>query len=804
MSQAISGLANRRLGLMRSPRARRWALGAGVVILILVILAPSAARWIIRRRLEAMVADQLNAQLHIDSLTFSFPYEVDVRGASLVSAGPGGKSVALLSVPRLDLKLARFPLRPGPLVIQSLMIDHPAIHLLRTREGLVGRRGLTKQAQTAQPKNWKLSDMFQLRRVAITGGRVTYQDLSRPRTRPLVWKGLSIDLRTAPQSGADYAFHFVAHNQPLASLDASGQANIDTLLLRVEKCVLSIDVNPAAPSSALPPEYQQDVASHDLHGTLVLDTSAVLPLMDLAHSKYRSTLKLQRARFRFSGSSDPLEKVSATLQLADGAGHPWLALESVDASDAGNLLHLAGGKLTVDPATRTWNLSRLSGTLRGPAGMRLGGGRPMQASGELAFVLDAHGPLDSTDIRKMTADLRLVPRDLSVRSIDMAQPIAQFTPATLSLRDGFVEAHQLRAAFGNDVWYVKRARVDLAALPSRLLLDDLEGCLTFGAPRARYPRAVEQYLAQAEPGGPWFFDGSASLGLLPRTAADYRFVVHTARGRLALTGHHLPLYAINTVVTATPERILVDRFEAGAFRGDVRLTGQVLLGKSPRYAFDGQARAVDLGGLARGLSAPGEKPLPLSGRANVTMHGSGAFPDHGQTADLFNAAGEFEVHQGDFWQIPVMKAIADSAQVRSAMTVSEAAGTYRISRGAVHLGHAAVSAPALGVDGSGDVRFDGRMNLSVIATVGGNWGEKIDLGDNGVASGILNKVQNSLNAATRQALYDVRIEGTPARPIVKTIPSPFLSKQATNFLGFLQSQSKPGGLLGFVRQQPRQ
>src|SRR5258707_238484 len=76
---------------------RRWlkwtAGGLVALILLLFIGAPLVARRIVRSRLQQMIASKVNAELRIGSLSYKFPFGVDVENAELVSTGPEGQSL---------------------------------------------------------------------------------------------------------------------------------------------------------------------------------------------------------------------------------------------------------------------------------------------------------------------------------------------------------------------------------------------------------------------------------------------------------------------------------------------------------------------------------------------------------------------------------------------------------------------------------------------------------------------------------------------------------------------------------------
>jgi uncharacterized protein involved in outer membrane biogenesis len=226
---------------VRVPRSRKRVARIGLAVatglLLAYFITPVVLRHLLRTRLQSMIADQLNAELRIGGLSYSFPYAVDLTDAELLTPGPDGKPLEMLRVPHLALSLARSPLRGGPLVIQSVQIDDPSIHLIKAGDGVVGRRSPAKPENpgpdSRSQRQWKLSQMFQLRRLALHGGTVIYEDRSLAHTRPLVWKNLNVNLDTAPESGSQYGFHFIADNAPLATLDAMGKADIDEFLLRL-------------------------------------------------------------------------------------------------------------------------------------------------------------------------------------------------------------------------------------------------------------------------------------------------------------------------------------------------------------------------------------------------------------------------------------------------------------------------------------------------------------------------------------------------------------------------------------------
>jgi len=790
---------------MRILGRRTWRIAsiAAAIFVVAALVLPAFIRRLIRTRLQSMIAAQLNADLQIGGLSYSFPYGVDLTDATLITHISQSGDLELLRVGHLGLRLARSPLRSGPLVVESLMIDAPSIHLIRDKTGIIGRRGLTREAAPPQAVSGsspasKLSQMFQLRRLILHGGQVIYEDRTHPAAQPLVWKNLNVNLDTDPRSGSQYAFHFVADDAPLAQLDAAGAADIDSLVLELSRCTLAVSVDPSQKQSALPPEYQESLSALALRGGLKLSTTATLPLTDLGHSRYDTTLEIGPASARLPQWPTPLDHLAASVRCTNGAGRPELRLTSLDIASGGDAAHLAGGLIELGPRTLNWVLSGLTGRID------LSSGTASPARGSLEMSLSGSGPASARDLRRINAEFHLVPHNLAVKVPQLAQPLDQFTEAAVVLRDGVVSVQRLRAAFGTDLWYVRQATIDVTDLPRAIAVRDAQGAITFGTPRATYPPLVEKQLTQVQPAGPWFFEATGQLPLSDHVRPDYHVLIHTDRGRLTVSDYHIPLYNVHTQIAADPAAVQIQQFEAGTLRGNVRLDGRVDLVNQTRYDLNAVLRGVDLRELGRLTATPGSKATPLSGVGNLTLHAVGPIPkDKSPLLDSATADGELEVRHGDFWRIPVMKSIADSANIRSALTVGEAAAVFSVNRGTVHLRRAAASAPLLGVEGSGAFDFKGNLNLNVIATPLGQWSDKLDLGDRGIVNHLLGTIQQGVNLATSQALYQIHVGGTVAHPDARPVPVPFLSRQTFQLFSFLKSNAGNSGLLDFLKQQPQ-
>ncbi len=802
-----------------TPRGRRWRR---VLVVLLVVCAVvwfgsgPVLRRVVRWRLQALVADELNARFDIGHLSYTYPYGVVVTDASLVTQTPEGQPLELLGIGRLDLQLAKPPFGKGPLVVQSLVIENPSIHLIHTQDGIVGRKSLVKPGDEVSPDissldsqraKWKLSDIFQLTHLGLQGGQAIYEDRTTPDAAPLVWKNLNVNLDTKKDATGSYAFKLAVDNAPLATLDASGSANLDDLILKIESCALTVGVDPNMKESALPAALQTPLRKWDARGSLSLNLSGTAPLHDLKSSVYRCSLEMNSASGRVPGWNTTLDSLTFKI-IADGVPHgrPTVRIDNFAAVANDARFRLQNVVATADPATMTWQLSGMRGeidpgrTRRAVPPQWRDAIQKLQLGGWLEFVIDANGPIGSRDLRQYAGTLTLIPHDLTFVPPTLDQPLSGMDTMTLTLDKGKVTMAGVRGTCGDNLLFIKQGRVDLTDWPQKVRAEDLAGALTLGASHD-YPPAVAPALDLVNPVGPFFFHGFTSVDLSqPTVKLDYALQIHTARGRLTLKNPQLEIGSINTDIAVTPQRAVISKFQAATLDGTVSATGSVGLQDKMNAAIQADCRNIDLARLAALLAKPGEKPSPLSGRGVLTVDMTAPLADPSTPIEKGLAgSGEFEIRNGNFWQIPMMKSIA-KAMSKDSVTFGEAAGQFHIADGTIHFDRAVASAPILGVEGSGDVTFDGHLNFKGIADPLGNWSERVgDTGDGGVLAGVAATVQHGLNVATSHALYDVVVTGTTSDPHTTAVLAPFVTTKIQGLLSSARTES--GGLLATLHKQ---
>jgi hypothetical protein len=777
-------------------RVRVFSAGA-LIIVLLLLFGPAAAKPFVRAKLQSVIREQLNAELEIGSLAYDFPNGVSVFDARLVANDPQGKPVDLLTARRLSITLAGLPILPGPLRVRSIVIESPSVHLIETCDGLVGR-GLTDKPDAQE----KLSELFELQRLALIDGSIVYEDRTVSGAVPLVWRGFQIDLKTAARSTADYAFDVTAGAGNAATLAASGSLNIDDLLLHLDRCDVKVRVDPAkAEDSPLPASLQPLLRDYQVSGEIALGASGDVPIVDPHRANVTATLDLPRASGKLPGADAPLDELSMKLSMRAEplpAGPPAqqklgvlkVKLDQLLARGRETSVRVEGGNIVLNSTTNAWGASDLKLVID-PGKDRTCLPVPIRellerlnVSGQLLCTIDGSGPIGAgiDAIKQIDAQVKVEPQDLVVQPRELPLPLREFADATVRLSDGIATVENLRAGYGNDVLLISHAALRIEDLLHDLLrCDRLSGCITLAKQPATYPPPLTDYIAQAKPHGPFWFDGSVRCDLSRSDLApDYRIRITTDRGAISTRLHHIPLHNVNADLLVTPAAIEINRFDADVLSGKLWTNGHVDLGDSISYWARVRTRGIDLNTLAQFAVEPDEKPVTVSGELDLdmTLFGNGV---GGAALDHLRADGALRVLRGELLRVPVIDEIASAVGDSNLATVGEAGCTFKLEDRKIHVTDAAVGSPALGVRGSGDISFDGELALDVIATPLNDWDKKIRR-ENGSSvrnfvANVAGSVQEGMNKVTEKFLYRLRVGGTIEKPDVSVVAAPALQQQ---------------------------
>jgi hypothetical protein len=860
------------------PRRRRHRVLVGVLLLMVVawFVVPQLFVPMIRAKLQGMIAGHLDAKLHIGRLMYAPPFGGRARDVRLIGGGSAGAENAgteLLKVRKLDLKLARLPFREGPLVIQNITVHDPEVHLIRTADGrLVGMHKLIKPdsptAQATQPTSQpaatqpaeleierpeeaareaamaKLSDMFELRHFGIKGGRIVYEDRTRPGVQPVVWKDLSVGMQTTPRSKAVYGYTLEAHNGDLAKLKSRGLFDLDQLLLVLGSLHVEARTAYSEEESPLPAQVQRELRDHQVEGRVVLEADGRFPLREHRSSTFRAAIELRDASGYAPRWDATLDRLSVRLgvERTDAAGPMRLRIESCEAASGDSSARIDKAELLLDQEVNTWSIADVSGRIElgRETAVLPKRSRPVLtnvgARGEVQFTLAASGKLD-----RETGQYVLNPEDLTLlaypRNVSLQPP--KFSAPLRNIGGGgsvrkergsrVVVFQDLSFNYGGDPVILTSARLQLPAnlndLKRHTRVEEISGTIDFRRPGPRYPGKFGKVVDSLRPVGPfvigrdsWFAVAKVEPDLRARAdpasppaarrsrKGDWFFSVSTDSGSFTLTEDRIPLTNLRGDATVSNMLVDVRRLEADVLGGKITGTLQVTPGGS--RAFQGRAylRGIDLDAVSKVYILPETKDAKLTGEGNLDVEFAGSRPpDGGSPLEALRAAGEFEILRGHFWTIPVLGEIVRRAGGDREMTVGEAAGIFEIADRKIILRSAAVASPAVGVQGSGTITLDKQLDLNVVAAPLGDWKDKLRQTNVPVLSDVVGEaagaLQTIVNAATSELLYEFRITGKTSSPQVATVPVPALSDTAAALFSGMLREEKDRRLIESVRAQ---
>jgi hypothetical protein len=232
--------------------------------------------------------------------------------------------------------------------------------------------------------------------------------------------------------------------------------------------------------------------------------------------------------------------------------------------------------------------------------------------------------------------------------------------------------------------------------------------------------------------------------------------------------------------------------------------GGVVPGKGAAMTYDvrGWARDVDMKALGTLVSREHKEPKRLSGKGNANVHVWGTGKDltgRFTAADTVKADGRFEIIDGDFYDLAAVQEISRGAKVNDtneATTVGYAAGAFTIHDRVIDFSRVALSAPVLGVQGTGRATFDGDLDFDVVAAPLADWKDQLKRTNipivSDVAGEVLGGVQKLINTATKTLLYEFHVTGRVGEPKVTPVPVPVLTEGVAKLFGSMVRGERVG------------
>ncbi|MGD0389482.1 MAG: hypothetical protein ABSC42_11060 [Tepidisphaeraceae bacterium] len=368
--------------------------GAGLVLLgitltvIIVHKGPGTLQDWIGSQLQDIANSYLNPRLSFTDLAYEYPLTVSLRNLHLTADDPAhpGHTIDIIACAHAEVSLAEIPSVGKPIVIEKIALDEPlisAIAVAPRSKDFVGfsdliRGGTNSSSASSSGSSKKLSDVFRMRLVQITNGKIVY-DPRIEGTVPMTLDQINTLLNISPTDAGWYKLDTEIARKPVFDLQVKGQLNLDSFSVR------DVDVKMLADLSQhlgqdnrdfLPPELQALLKQYQASGKLSVELTGSMPVMDPMHGQVRASVKLDRANLTMGGLRIPVDNLDLETQFAGskvtvpslriGALGGWVDLSGSVALnerlDADLRLKIAGivpEKLLADPSLASASPARL-------------------------------------------------------------------------------------------------------------------------------------------------------------------------------------------------------------------------------------------------------------------------------------------------------------------------------------------------------------------------------------------------------------------------------------------------------------
>src|SRR5665213_3208581 len=834
-------------------KPRHWVRVVGIIVgglLLLAILASGIMGTVFRSRIQAAVAQNTGATLTVGYAWYLPPLGISLHGVRLAKTGADGREVELFTATRILLKLRERPREGHPLLIRRLAIDGPYVHIAREslvsgadgREVPAPRQKLisigtpaTNSSKPSEPKRPShpgppLSTKFQITDFEISNGQFTFEDRTGPRGAPIVME--NINVRALPHRASFNAYDFIlsADDPNCATIHSAGLVNVDSGILNIAQFKLRAKVAALITQAPVPRSLQASTHDRATDGALDIDGSATVPLRDPRAADFRATILLNDAQTLLPRVNLAIQHANAKLTVASthagGQRGASAVVEKLEMMAGKTLFHLDGATLAGDFQKGVWSIAKLQGRLD------VNGGVPaldrMRLRGRWAFTATASGPWHAppgvSPFASISHEIIAYPRDVSVQPRSYPLPVEHLNGGEVSLRGGVIRMRNLMASYGNDKLLLEQAHLTLddplqeqnvRDLARQIRVAAIVGTIQFHQPGPPYPAGLGKVIAQLRPSGDftigdgsWYAINRRLPGQFFKPKDDYFFRVSKAGGAFALTTHKVPLTGIRGDATVSPMLVDLTHFHAHSIDGTVDLVGTVVPAAPVRYEGEVGLYDIDLAKLSQTFDLREGTHGPLRGKAYVKARLIGAGQPLGRSpAAALAASGEFEVIGGNFGTLTIVRAAADKVAKPDDPLDGQAAGVFSIRNEVVTLKRCAVGNPTFGLEGSGTVGFDKRLNLHVAAAPLGDWRDALRQSNipiiDGIGSNIAGGIQQIFNGAQRVLLWDIHIEGTTAAPKVQTTPAPAITQPVAALFGQMLGGKKDRRLIDSVRDDQK-
>lgn len=345
-------------------RLLKWfGIVATTIVILLVVAGVGVWYWggayaqrIIHDKLQHIVSGHLNARLDMGEIAYVYPYGVTVKSVALI-AKQGDLEVTLASFEKLRLQLTELPFGDGPLRIESIDIDAPTLHVIQTRNGIVGETNLMRsEDEKRDRKAPKLSDVFVLKHLQLFDAKVQYEDYRKPDQLPLVWRDLHVQVNNQP-TGASHTFDLSANTGQVARINASGSADLDSWIVDLKKLQIQTTISTDQSKSPLPPEVTSILSRYQVSGQANVTIAGQFHLRNPDQSAVNLSLAVQQGKAILPSVPDPLEDLNLAVSSTYADGAVNFRLEQFEARFGKTGTSVQPFNILFSPASLQWTVS---------------------------------------------------------------------------------------------------------------------------------------------------------------------------------------------------------------------------------------------------------------------------------------------------------------------------------------------------------------------------------------------------------------------------------------------------------------
>ncbi|MFB3891926.1 MAG: AsmA-like C-terminal region-containing protein [Phycisphaerae bacterium] len=300
----------------------------------------------IEGQIRGIVQAYLNPQIEFQALVYEYPRTVRLAGLRLTSPDPDdpGKTVDIVTVAKLTMELAEIPKEGQPIRIQQLILDHPSLQLVvpAGREGkLVGFSDFIKQSaaatpQSAQPREVRLSEVFQITLLQLIEGEVAYQTRAGE-VRTLRLDGISSRMDIRKDQTGWYGITAGMERKGILKLGAAGRLNLDDSTLNVQSLALDVKLG-REQDRYFPPQLQAFLRDHKITGAMSLEMSGTVPLADPLAARVSAAASVSDAHFVAGAYRGQADRIDLAMDMADAR----LDLTRLSARTLGGQVDISG------------------------------------------------------------------------------------------------------------------------------------------------------------------------------------------------------------------------------------------------------------------------------------------------------------------------------------------------------------------------------------------------------------------------------------------------------------------------------